>query len=243
MHKTSYDSLTTDKPSKEDAQPVAAVDKPVVSVESLFATIDFAADVPWVRKLFSWFSGGPELSHRYTAYVFGQGGEGKSRIVRAIVRNMNVFESRLTEPAAFDGYDSDYDVLLVEDVNWHVFENTLRSTLPSIMARQPAVVQRKFRPQQTVANDMVLTIFTSNYKLPTDKAFRRRTHKVYANEQACEDCVRTTTDDGSGDDDAQYVEPWLPNCANRRTYGRPQGVVKGRKQPRKRQHESDDDDY
>jgi hypothetical protein len=186
-------------------------------VDMLFATIDFAKDVDWVRKLFTWFVDGHERTHRYAAYVFGHGGEGKTRIVRAMLHGFNVFECRLTEPYAFDGFSSDVDVLLLEDVNWLVFDNALRSTLLPIMSKQPTVIQRKFKQQETVSNTKVLTIFTSNFTLPTDHAFRRRTYLVHANEKACKDSL-TADDDDAGDDDANYKNPWLPTCANQPAY-------------------------
>jgi hypothetical protein len=191
--------------------------QPPALVEMLFATIDFAKDVAWVRKLFTWFVDGHERTHRYAAYVFGHGGEGKTRIVRAMLLGLNVFECRLTESYAFDGFSSNVDVLLLEDVNWAVFDNALRSTLLPIMSRQPTVIQRKFKQQETVSNTKVITIFTSNFTLPTDHAFRRRTYLVHANERACKDTL-TAVDDDAGDDDANYKNPWLPTCANQRAY-------------------------
>jgi hypothetical protein len=191
--------------------------QPSASVEILFATINFAKDAAWVRKLFSWFAGGHERTHRYAVYVFGHGGEGKTRIVRAMLLGLNVFECRLTEPYAFDGFSSNVDVLLLEDVNWSVFDNALRSTLLPIMSRQPTVIQRKFKQQETVSNTKAVTIFTSNFTLPTDHAFRRRTYLIHANERACKDTV-TAIDDDAGDDDANYKNPWLPTCANQQSY-------------------------
>jgi hypothetical protein len=187
------------------------------SMEMLFATIDFANDVQWVRKLFTWFIDGNIRTHRYAAYVFGHGGEGKTRIVRAMLQGLNIFECRLTEPFAFEGFNSDVDVLLLEDVNWHVFDNALRSTLLPIMSRQPTVIQRKFKQQETVSNDKVITIFTSNFTLPTDFAFRRRTYIIHANERACKDTL-TAVDDDAGDDDSTYKNPWLPNCAGQQVH-------------------------
>jgi hypothetical protein len=195
---------------------VAEMETPAL-VDGLFLIIDFAKDVAWVRKLFNWFVEGRERTHRYTAYVFGHGGEGKTRIVREMVRGLNVFECRLTEPYAFDGFTSDVDVLLLEDVNWFVFDNALRSTLLPIMSRQPTVIQRKFKQQETVSNTKVITIFTSNFTLPTDHAFRRRTYLVHANERACKD-TPSAIDDDAGDDDAHYTNPWLPTCANQQGY-------------------------
>ena len=186
-------------------------------VDELFLMIDFAKDVAWVRKLFTWYLEGNKHTHRYAAYVFGHGGEGKTRIVREMVRLCNVFECRLTEPYAFDGFTANVDVLLLEDVNWSVFDNALRSTLLPIMSRQPTVIQRKFKQQETVSNTKVTTIFTSNFTLPTDHAFRRRTYIVHANERACKDTV-TAIDDDAGDDDAGYKNPWLPTCANQQSY-------------------------
>ena len=191
--------------------------QPPALVEMLFATIDFAKDVAWVRKLFTWFVDGHERTHRYAAYVFGHGGEGKTRIVRAMLLGLNVFACRLTESYAFDGFSSNVDVLLLEDVNWAVFDNALRSTLLPIMSRQPTVIQRKFKQQETVSNTKVITIFTSNFTLPTDHAFRRRTYLVHANERACKDTL-TAVDDDAGDDDANYKNPWLPTCANQQAY-------------------------
>jgi hypothetical protein len=134
-----------------------------------------------------------------------------------MVLGLNVFECRLTEPYAFDGFTSNVDVLLLEDVNWSVFDNALRSTLLPIMSRQPSVIQRKFKQQETVSNTKVVTIFTSNFTLPTDHAFRRRTYLVHANERACKD-TPTAIDDDAGDDDANYKNPWLPTCANQLPY-------------------------
>jgi hypothetical protein len=188
-------------------------------VDLLFEQVGFAKDVGWVRKLFTWYVDSNERTHRYAAYVFGHGGEGKSRIVRAMIpAGLNIFECRLTEPYAFDGFSSDIDVLLLEDVNWQVFDNALRSTLLPIMSRQPTVVQRKFKQQETVSNTKVFTIFTSNFTLPTDHAFRRRTYIVHANEKACKDSL-TAVDDDAGDDDTNYKNPWLPTCANLQAYG------------------------
>jgi hypothetical protein len=186
-------------------------------VDAMFTLIDFAKDVAWARKLFTWFVDGHERTHRHAAYVFGHGGEGKTRIVREMVVGLNVFECRLTEPYAFDGFSSSVDVLLLEDVNWSVFDNALRSTLLPIMSRQPTVIQRKFKQQETVSNTKVITIFTSNFTLPTDHAFRRRTYLVHANERACKD-TPSATDDDAGDDDAHYTNPWLPTCANQQGY-------------------------
>ena len=148
--------------------------------------------------------------------MFGSGGEGKTRLVRALVRGLNIFECRLTEPYAFDGFNSETDILLVEDVNWRCFHATLRSTLLSITARQPAVVQRKYKPQITVSNDKVLTLFTSNFKLPDDVALRRRCFVVWAKAMACVDAVPFGQDD-PGDDDASYVNPGLIGAAGDRT--------------------------
>jgi hypothetical protein len=74
------------------------------------------------------------------------------------------------------------------------------------MARQPATIRRKHKPQVTVFNDKVLTVFTSNFKLPTDTAFRRRTYIVRAKTQACKDAI-ATPEDNPGDDDSGYVNP------------------------------------
>ena len=175
-------------------------------VDDLFSSISFAKDVDWTRNLFKWFTGGYANTNRYAAYVFGSGGEGKTRIVRALVQGKNVFECRLTEPYAFDGFESNTDILLVEDVNWDCFDVALRSTLLSVMARQPAVIQRKHKPQSAVTNEKVLTIFTSNFKLPVDPAFRRRCYVVWATTKACKDVIADNEDD-PGDDDTQYVNP------------------------------------
>jgi hypothetical protein len=191
--------------------------EPSASVDMLFVTINFINDADWVRKLFTWFVGGHERTHRHAAYVFGHGGEGKTRIVRAMLLGLNVFECRLTEPYAFDGFSSDVDVLLLEDVNWSVFDNALRSTLLPIMSRQPTVIQRKFKQQETVSNTKAITIFTSNFTLPTDYAFRRRTYLVHANERACKDTL-TAIDDDAGDDDASYKNPWLPTHTNQQAH-------------------------
>jgi hypothetical protein len=91
-------------------------------VDMLFATIDFAKDADWVRKLFTWYVGGHERTHGHAAYVFGHGSEGKTRIVRAMLLGLNVFECRLTEQYAFDGFTSNVDVLLLE---WSALDNTL----------------------------------------------------------------------------------------------------------------------
>ena len=77
------------------------------------------------------------------------------------------------------------------------------------MARQPSVIQRKHRTQKTVTNDKVLTIFTSNFKLPDDIAFRRRCYVIWAKVKACTDAV-DDADDDPGDSDAHYVNPRLP---------------------------------
>ena len=181
----------------------------------LLRSIPFALDVDWTRSLFKWFAGDFDRTHRYAAYVFGSGGEGKTRIVRALLQGKNVFECRLTEPYAFDGYDSSTEILLVEDVHWSCFDITLRSTLLSIMARQPAVIQRKYKPQTTIVNDKVLTVFTSNFKLPVDTAFRRRSYVIWAKVKACKDDLETNEDD-PGDDDALYISPpKLPSSAAR----------------------------
>ena len=187
------------------------------TVQQMYYRINFVNEVRWISNLFNWFAGDYERTHRYAAYVFGSGGEGKTRVARALVEGKNVFECRLTEAYAFDGFESDTDILLVEDVNWDCFDNGLRSTLLSIMARQPAVIQRKYKPQTTVVNDKVLTIFTSNFKLPVDVAFRRRSYLVWANAKACKDAA-SEGDDDPGDSDAQYVNPKLPAGAvvNRR---------------------------
>jgi hypothetical protein len=188
-------------------------------VNELFNEVGFAKDVGWVRKLFTWFLDGHKRTHRYAAYVFGHGGEGKTRIVRAMLSGCKIFECRLTEPYAFDGFSSDVNVLLLEDVNWQVFDIALRSTLLPIMSRQPTVIQRKFKQQETVVPNIdLLTIFTSNFTLPTDHAFRRRTYIIHANEKACKDSL-TTVDDDAGDDDTNYKNPWLPTCANLQAYG------------------------
>ena len=184
------------------------------SVELLFSSIGFAENVPWTRNLFNWFAGGCERSHRYAAYVFGKGGEGKSRIVRAMIQGMNVFECRLTEPYAFHGFSSSTDVVLVDDMYWFCFDRTLRSTLLCIMARRPAVIRRKFRKQVTVVNEHVLTIFTSTFKPVVDDAFRRCSYRVWAKVQACNDRI-SPNDDDSGDDDTFFRSPLLPSAEAR----------------------------
>ena len=178
----------------------------VTSQMSQLSSLAFVKDVDWVLKLFNWFLGEYERTYRYTAYLFGKGGEGKTRIVRALIQGKNVFECRLTEPYAFDGFNADVDILLIEDVNWLCFEDSLRSTLLSIMARQPAVIQRKFKKQMVVENCKVLTIFTSNFKLPDDVAFRRRCYVLWAKEKACIDGIAAGEDD-AGDDDTEYANP------------------------------------
>ena len=157
----------------------------------------------------NWFGGGCERTRRYAAYVFGAGGEGKSRIVRAMIQGMNVFECRLNGPFAFDGFSSSTDVLFVDDINWACFDRKLRPALKCIMARQPAVIQRKFKKQETVVNEHVLTIFTSNFKLVDDDTFRRRIYLVWANENACNDYLSPREDD-RGDDLTSYEDPKLP---------------------------------
>ena len=184
----------------------AASSHNVASQVSQLSPLAFVKEVGWTRKLFAWFLGEYERTRRYTAYLFGKGGEGKTRTVRALLQGKNVFECRLTEPYAFDGFDADVDILLIEDVNWLCFHDSLRSTLLSIMARQPSVIQRKFKKQMVVENRKVLTIFTSNFKLPDDAAFRRRCYVVWANEKACIDDVAAGEDD-AGDDDAEYANP------------------------------------
>ena len=178
----------------------------IASQVSQMSPLAFVKEVGWTRKLFDWFLGEYEHTRRYTAYLFGKGGEGKTRTVRALLQGKNVFECRLTEPYAFDGFDADVDILLIEDVNWLCFHDSLRSTLLSIMARQPAVIQRKFKKQMVVENRKVLTIFTSNFKLPDDAAFRRRCYVVWANENACIDDV-AAGEDNAGDDDTEYANP------------------------------------
>ena len=195
-----------------------------LSVDEMFSSIGFIRDVEWTRNLLKWFVGGYNSTHRYCAYVFGSGGEGKTRVVRELVRGMKVFECRLTEPYAFDGFASDTDILLVEDVNWSCFHTTLRSTLLSITARQPAVIQRKYKPQITVLNDKVLTLFTSNFKLPSDVALRRRCFVVWAKTAACIDAVPISQDD-PGDDDASYVNPRLTGAVEDRASGKPNSWV------------------
>jgi hypothetical protein len=177
------------------------------SVESLFLLNQNVEDIEWTRNLFSWFAGGYKRTHRYAAYVLGVGGEGKTRVVRGMTKGMRVFECRLTEPYAFEGFDENTDILLLDDMNWNCFDVALRSTLLCIMARQPATIQRKHKPQTTVANDRVLTVFTSNYKLPTDTAYRRRTYIVWAKAQACKDAAVKALEDDPGDGDTGYVNP------------------------------------
>ena len=199
----SQDSISVSKSNQVQHTP---------TVEQLYSRVGFVRKVEWVSKLFMWFASEHRRTHRYAAYVFGRGGEGKTRVVRALTEGKNVFECRLTEAYAFDGFESNTDILLVEDVNWDCFDNRLRSTLLSIMARQPSVIQRKHRTQETVANDKVLTIFTSNFKLPADVAFRRRCYRIWAKTKACADAVDDANDD-PGDDDAQYINPKLPGVA------------------------------
>ena len=175
-------------------------------MSQLSSSLAFVKKVGWTLKLFHWFTEEHERTHRYTAYLFGKGGEGKTRTVRALIQGKNVFECRLTESYAFEGFNADVDILLIEDVNWLCFHDSLRSTLLSIMARQPAVIQRKFKPQMVVENCKVLTIFTSNFKLPDDIAFRRRCYVVWANQKACIDAVPAGEDD-PGDDDTDYANP------------------------------------
>jgi hypothetical protein len=176
------------------------------SVESIYASIPFVKEVEWTTKLFKWYSGECERTHRYAAYVFGAGGEGKTRVVRALVAGKNVYECRLTERFAFEGFNPSVDILLIDEVNWICFEPALRSTLLNIMARQPSVIQRKYKPQITVENNKVLTIFTSNYKLPSELAYRRRCYNVWAKQKACIDATVNGEDD-PGDDDSTYVNP------------------------------------
>ena len=178
------------------------------SAKGLFSSIGFAADVAWTRNLFNWFGGGCDLSHRYAAYVLGAGGEGKTRIVRAMIQGMNVFECHLTKPFAFDGFNQSIDILLVDDINWNKFDGALRSTLLNIMGRQSAVIQRKWKRQATVVNEHVLTIFTSNYKPLADDSFLRRSYVVWAKEMACKDAV-LYQDVDRGDDLSSYVDPPL----------------------------------
>ena len=180
------------------------------SAQRLFSSIDFAENVPWTRNLFSWFGGGCDRSHRYAAYVFGAEGVGKTRIVRAMIHGMNVFECRLTNQFAFHGFSSTTDVLLVDDVRLDKFDRHLRSTLKRIMSRQPAVVQRRRLPQETVVDEHVQTIFTSRFKLLDDYSFRLRCYRVWANVKACKDIV-SDQDDDSGDDDTFFVDPKLPS--------------------------------
>ena len=180
------------------------------SAQMLFSSIGFVQNVTWTRKLFDWFGGGCDRSRRYAAYVFGVGGEGKTRIVRAMADGMNVFECRLNEPFGLQGFSSTTDVLLVDDVNWDTFDHALRASLLCIMGRMPTVIQRKFKTYDTVVNKHVLTIFTSNFKLPDDYSFRRRSYRVWANVKACKDMV-SDQDEDSGDDDSFFVNPkWRP---------------------------------
>ena len=111
-----------------------------------------------------------------------------------MIQGMNVFECRLTKPFAFDGFNQSTDILLVDDINWYTFDRALRSTLRNIMARQPAVIQRKFKRQATVMNEHVLTIFTSNYKPLVDDSFLRRCYVVWAKEKACKDDLSSYED-------------------------------------------------
>jgi hypothetical protein len=192
------------------------------SVESIYESKPFINKVEWTANLFKWFVSGSERTHRYAAYIFGHGGEGKTRVVRALVEGKNVFECRLTERYAFEGFNSDIDILLIDEVNWVSFEPALRSTLLNIMARQPSVIQRKYKPQITIENNKVLTIFTSNYKLPCEVAFRRRCYVIWAKQKACVDAVPEGEDD-PGDDDSAYVNPksigaYQPNTATTKAY-------------------------
>ena len=187
---------------------------PRPSAQLLFSSLGFVENVTWTHNLFSWFAGGAERTHRYAAYVCGTGGEGKTRIVRAMIRGMNVFECKLTEPYAFHGFSSSTDVVLVDEVNWSCFDDSLRSTLLTIMARQPAVILRKFKKQETVVNEHVLTIFTSNFKLVADETFRRRIYLVWAKVRACNDCI-SPKDDDPGDDDTLFKSPLLPSVEAR----------------------------
>ena len=178
------------------------------SAEALFSSIDFVEDVAWTRNLFNWFGGGCERSRLYAAYVVGAGGEGKTRIVRAMIQGMNVFECCLFSPFALDGFDKNVDILLVDDISWGKFDSALRPALLNIMARQPAVIQRKFKRTQTVANEHVLTIFTSNYKPLDDANFIRRTYCVWAKVKACKDVISPEHVD-RGDDLSSYQDPKL----------------------------------
>jgi len=180
------------------------------SAQVLFSSVGFAANVTWTRSLFNWFGGGCERSHRYAAYVVGAGGEGKTRIVRAMIQGMNVFECCLINPFAFDGFNKSIDILLVDDVNWDKFDRALRPTLLNIMARQPAVIQRKFKRAETVTNEHVLTIFTSNYTPLADDNFLRRSYSVWAKVKACKDVISQQEDD-PGDDLSSYKNPTLPS--------------------------------
>ena len=83
------------------------------TVEQLYSRVSFVREVDWVNKLFKWFANEHHRTHRYAAYVFGCGGEGKTRVVRALTEGKNVFECRLTEAYAFDGFESNTDILLV----------------------------------------------------------------------------------------------------------------------------------
>lgn len=205
------DRLSNDLKERSDGNiPVDQITpQPVQSVESVFSTLPFVKDVAWTRHLFEWFMGGHQRTRRYAVYVFGAGGEGKTRIVRGLIHEKNVFECRLTERYALDGFDANTDILLVEGINWDSFDTATRSTLLNIMARQPAVIQRKHKTQISVVNDKVLTIFTSNFKLPDDVAFRRRCYAVWAQENACIDSIPDSEDD-AGDDDSAYINPKLP---------------------------------
>jgi len=124
-----------------------------------------------------------------------------------MIQGMNVFECRLTKPFAFDGFNQSIDILLVDDMNWHKFDRALRPTLLNIMARQPAVIQRKFKRAETVTNEHVLTIFTSNYTPLADDNFLRRCYSVWAKVKACKDVISQQDDD----DFSSYEDPMLPS--------------------------------
>ena len=131
-----------------------------------------------------------------------------------MIQGMNVFECCLINPFAFDGFNKSIDILLVDCVNWDKFDRALRPALLNIMTRQPAVIRRKYKKAETVVNEHVLTIFTSNYKPLADDNFLRRSYCVWAKVKACNDCI-SPKDDDSGDDDTFFKSPLLPSVEAR----------------------------
>jgi hypothetical protein len=103
---TSYGEQLAHERSNGDTSEKVDTNSPELQApalrELLFATIDFAKGVAWVRKLFTWFVDGHKRTHRYGAHVSGHGAEGKTRIVREMLVGLNVFDCPLTKPYVVD---------------------------------------------------------------------------------------------------------------------------------------------